>query len=132
MSEYQWKTVSVVGFDELMQALERADRKGYMSDAIKEEWEAFNWKPEQPAQQEPVAIADGTFNHNCPIGTALYTSPLAQSLTDDPLQGAVDWLLQADGEYFCTATVQRTLRIGYNRAKRLCDTAKDRAAHGIK
>ena len=31
---------------------------------------------EQPAQQqEPVAIADGTFNHNCPIGTPLYTSP---------------------------------------------------------
>ena len=53
-------------------------------------------------------------------------------LTDDPLQGAVDWLLEADGEYFCTATVQRTLRIGYNRAKRLCDTAKERAAHGIK
>ena len=64
----------------------------------------------------------------------LYTSPPAQRkpLTDDPLQGAVDWLLEADGEYFCTATVQRTLRIGYNRAKRLCDTAKERAAHGIK
>jgi len=56
MTEYQWKTVSVVGFDELMQALDRADRKGYMPDAIKEEWEAFNWKPEQPAPvQEPVA-----------------------------------------------------------------------------
>jgi hypothetical protein len=58
MSEYQWKTVSVVGFDELMRALERADRKGYMSDAIKEEWEAFNWKPEQP-EQEPEF-----FTHN--------------------------------------------------------------------
>lgn len=56
----------------------------------------------------------------------------SKPLTDDPLQGAVDWLLEADGEYFCTATVQRTLRIGYNRAKRLCDTAKERAAHGIK
>lgn len=53
-------------------------------------------------------------------------------LTDDPLQGAVDWLLEADGEYFCTATVQRTLRIGYNRAKRLCDTAKERSDQGIK
>lgn len=69
-----------------------------------------------------------------PDGTLIYTSPPAQRkpLTDDPLQGAVDWLLEADGEYFCTATVQRTLRIGYNRAKRLCDTAKERAAHGIK
>ena len=52
--------------------------------------------------------------------------------SDDPLQGAVDWFLQADGECFCVATVQRTLRIGYNRAQRLCDIAKERAAHGIK
>ena len=69
------------------------------------------------------------------LETPLYTSPQParrKPLTDDPLQGAVDWLLEADGEYFCTATVQRTLRIGYNRAKRLCDTAKERAAHGIK
>lgn len=51
-------------------------------------------------------------------------------LSDDPLQGAVDWLLQADGEFFCVANVQRALRIGYNRAKRLSDTAKERA-HGI-
>ena len=50
--EYVWKDVGVVGFDELMQALERADRKGYMPDAVKEAWEGFNWKP---AQQEPVA-----------------------------------------------------------------------------
>jgi len=47
---------------------------------------------------------------------------------DDPLQGAVDWLLQADGEFFAVATVQRTLRIGYNRAKRLADIARERAA----
>ena len=43
---------------------------------------------EQPAQQEPVAIADGTFNHNCPVGTPLYTSPPAQRkpLTDDEIE----------------------------------------------
>ena len=29
----------------------------------------------EPAQQEPVAVADGTFNHNCPLGTPLYTTP---------------------------------------------------------
>ncbi len=57
MNEYKWKTVSVVGFDELMRALDYADRKGFMPDAIKEEWDAFNWKPEQPVQQEPVACA---------------------------------------------------------------------------
>ena len=84
---------------------------------------------EQPAQQqEPVACVNGCqgfFKHS--------PQPAQRKpLTDDPLQGAVDWLLEADGEYFCTATVQRTLRIGYNRAKRLCDTAKERAAHGIK
>ena len=104
----------------------------------------------QPAQQqEPVAYsytsritgAQGFSHHPMPrfIDSEswdikpLYTSPQpSKPLTDDPLQGAVDWLLEADGEYFCTATVQRTLRIGYNRAKRLCDTAKERAAHGIK
>ena len=34
-----------------------------------------------------------------PDGTLIYTSPPAQRkpLTDDPLQGAVDWLLEADG-----------------------------------
>lgn len=31
-------------------------------------------------EQEPVAIADGTFNHNCPVGTPLYTSPPSLSL----------------------------------------------------
>lgn len=51
---------------------------------------------------------------------------------DDPLQGAVDWLLQADGEFFCVATVQRTLRIGYNRANRLSEVAKERAAISAK
>lgn len=30
---------------------------------------------EQAEKQEPVAIADGTFNHNCPIGSPLYTTP---------------------------------------------------------
>ena len=92
--------------------------------------------PRPPAQQESVANYCKeclTYNGHHE-GCSHHTSPPAQRkpLTDDPLQGAVDWLLEADGEYFCTATVQRTLRIGYNRAKRLCDTAKERAAHGIK
>jgi hypothetical protein len=44
------------------------------------------------AVQEPVAIADGTFNHNCPIGTPLYTTPQAAQrqwvgLTDDEIIG---------------------------------------------
>jgi len=40
--------------------------------------------------QEPVAVADGTFNHNCPVGTPLYTSPPAQrtwvGLTDEEIE----------------------------------------------
>ena len=65
-----------------------------------------------------------------PNGIAVYAHPQASepALKDDPLQGAVDWLLQADGEFFCVATVQRTLRIGYNRAKRLADIARERTA----
>lgn len=31
-------------------------------------------------KQDPVAIADGTFNHNCPIGTPLYKYPLESKL----------------------------------------------------
>jgi hypothetical protein len=37
-------------------------------------------------EQEPVAIADGTFNHNCPVGTPLYTTPPQRTwvgLTDE-------------------------------------------------
>lgn len=52
-----------------------------------------------------------------------YAAGMADAREADPLQGAVDWICQADGEFFCVATVQRTLRIGYNRAKRLCDNA---------
>lgn len=102
--------------------------------------------PQQPAQHEPVGSVyrnsvTGDFElleysfKDQPLGTHqdIYTSPpQRQPLTDDPLQGAVDWFLEADGEYFCTATVQRTLRIGYNRAKRLCDAAKERSANAIK
>jgi DNA segregation ATPase FtsK/SpoIIIE-like protein len=66
------------------------------------------------------------------IDSALQAAqPVREPLTDDPLQGAVDWFLEADGKFFCVATVQRTLRIGYNRAKRLADIAKERKAHGI-
>jgi hypothetical protein len=56
-------------------------------------------------EQEPVAIADGTFNHNCPVGTPLYTTPPQRTwvgltdeeidqgllLTNHALQTAVAW-----------------------------------------
>jgi DNA segregation ATPase FtsK/SpoIIIE-like protein len=83
------------------------------------------------APVQPMAHIVGEIDHTGKVWKPVQPAPVP--LTDDPLQGAVDWLLQADGEYFYTANVQRTLRIGYNRAKRLCDTAKERAeaAHGI-
>ena len=84
MTEYQWKTVSVIGFDELMNALDRADRKGYMPDAIREEWEGFNW--EAQLEQAPVAVVSGYYSGQCVIlptdparifnsNTPLYTTP---------------------------------------------------------
>ena len=111
MSEYRWKDVSVVGFDELMNALDRADRKGYMPDALKEEWEAFNWKPAQ-SQQEPVAWID-EYGNAFPLAAKqysvvgkhwkpLYTSPPAQrtwvGLTHEDIKEA-EWLLSAIKEH---------------------------------
>jgi hypothetical protein len=135
MSEYHWKTVSVVAFDELMQALDRADRKGYMPDAIKEEWEAFNWKPEQPAQQEPVAWgiiasntgricqveldADEVEGHNPKHIVPLYTFPPAQRkpLTDDEMKAVIQ-SIDPDEQYLPKALRQFARAI--------------EAAHGIK
>lgn len=40
-----WTTISVnAGFAALMSALERADRKGYMPDAMADEWSAFDYR----------------------------------------------------------------------------------------
>jgi hypothetical protein len=50
-----FKLVAVTGFDDLINALDRAERKGYMPDAMAEEWAAFDWRraasPAAPAQQ---------------------------------------------------------------------------------
>jgi hypothetical protein len=60
-----WKLVVVnEGFDALMSALERAHRKGYMPDAITDDYEGFDYRdatpqPPQGAQQEwqPIETA---------------------------------------------------------------------------
>jgi hypothetical protein len=48
------------------------------------------------AEQEPVAIADGTFNHNCPIGTPLYAAPI-EPVKQEP----VAWVAEdvCDGQF---------------------------------
>ena len=60
--------------------------------------------PPRPAQaaQEPVAIADGTFNHDCPIGTLLYASPQPQQTEpsqDTPPQHEYEVTANDDGTF---------------------------------
>ena len=53
--------VAVKGLTSLCDALERAYRKGYMPDAMVEEWEAFDWRatPQpQPEQAESVEVPE--------------------------------------------------------------------------
>ena len=46
MNLKSWRKISVASeeFDALMAALDRAESKGYLPDAIAEEWEAFQWE----------------------------------------------------------------------------------------
>lgn len=45
-------------------------------------------------QEEAVAVADGTFNHNCPLGTPLYTRPLpAQDVNAELVSVPNGWKL---------------------------------------
>lgn len=43
-----WMTIQVRGFDELMYALARAESKGYMPDAMRAEYEAFDYEKVSP------------------------------------------------------------------------------------
>ena len=62
------KTIRVgTSFDDLLRALDRADSKGYMPDALVGEWEAFDWEvvsdpePAQPAS-EPLSAWQSAFD----------------------------------------------------------------------
>lgn len=49
-----WKLIAVnAQFNDLMDNLDRAQRKGYMPDAISEEWEAFDWSAWPPSTASP-------------------------------------------------------------------------------
>jgi hypothetical protein len=39
-----WKLVATKGLDGLVEALDRAQRKGYLPDAMADEWEAFEYR----------------------------------------------------------------------------------------
>jgi hypothetical protein len=57
-----WERRTVVGFDALVEALDYAERKGFMPDYIADAWEGFNYlaaeKHAQPAQPAPVQEPD--------------------------------------------------------------------------
>lgn len=44
-----WKLVAAKGIDDLSQALERAERKGYLPDALADAWAAFDYSNAAPA-----------------------------------------------------------------------------------
>jgi hypothetical protein len=89
-----WETVRVKGLGKLVEAMERADDKGYLPDAIREEWDAFmldiadGGKGEAVAYTTPEAISAlsrksaGMFTvHSFPqkLGSVpLYTAPQAE------------------------------------------------------
>lgn len=106
---------------------------------------AGEWMPWHVAdkQSAPVAgeaqpVAWGTTDDREPISDALkrahpryataYTVPLFRYVAPkaseaDPLQGAADWLVNAQ-EKFGPLDLSASLMIGYNRAQRLYDAAK--------
>lgn len=47
-----YELVAVRNFNDLMLALDRADRKGYMPDAMAGEWEAFQYITKERAQEQ--------------------------------------------------------------------------------
>jgi hypothetical protein len=49
-----YKLTAVKGFDELMTALNRAESKGYLPDAVAEHWSAFDWRASPSAAQQPA------------------------------------------------------------------------------
>jgi hypothetical protein len=59
MDERKWRTVQVRGLDELIAALERAERKGYMPDAISDQWAQFDYRAAPPPPAAPVVTDVG-------------------------------------------------------------------------
>jgi hypothetical protein len=62
-----WERRTVVGFDALVEALDYAERKGFMPDYIADAWEGFNYlaakKHAQPAQ--PAPVQEPVIDHSC-------------------------------------------------------------------
>lgn len=57
----QWKLIAVnEGFDKLMDALDRAARKGYMPDAIADEWDEFDWRDDPNVAARSQQAASGS------------------------------------------------------------------------
>ena len=98
-----------------LRALEYMKSVGQM-DMYPEEWaivERLEAALAEPAQ-ESVAIADGTFNHDCPIGTLLYASPQPQQTEpsqDTPPQHEYEVTANDDGTFSVALPDGEELRI---------------------
>jgi hypothetical protein len=74
-----WERRKVIGFDALVEALDYAERKGFMPDYIADAWEGFNYLVDekhtppaaQPAVQEPEHLQQGVDALVSAAGTAL-------------------------------------------------------------
>jgi hypothetical protein len=55
----EWQTVSVKGFGPLIDALDRAERKGYMPDAMADEWGNFEFQQGPSNETLTNAYAEG-------------------------------------------------------------------------
>jgi hypothetical protein len=86
-----FSVVLVKNFGDLMDALDRADRKGYMPDALAEEWAAFDWRAEpiEPSSPERQPAAE----------TAPSRPELSRILVRAILENATafEWSLQGMG-----------------------------------
>jgi hypothetical protein len=102
-----WERRKVIGFDALVEALDYAERKGFMPDYIADAWEGFNYLVDekhtppaaQPAPvQDPVAwrwvnpkgwLTYGEEPHDTFKSTPLYTTPpAAQPAVPDAMTSA--------------------------------------------
>ena len=96
--------------DLALEALEICEQDGYIPVRLtRDSITAIKQARSAPTVGEPVAIADGTFNHNCPIGTPLYTTAAQRpfvGLTDDEM----DELVNRFARYELVRAVENLLR----------------------
>lgn len=112
----QWMTVQVVGLVQLVEALSRADRKGYLPDAMAEQWDAFNYRT-PPAPPEPKVDVVNWLDDGMPFEVRVAGPddliPFGDELAAHRCANATnkaylaDRLAHPDSEVLCVATVHQ-------------------------